>query len=104
MVLVRQQRLKANPARGIALPKQGRPLPKNLDVDQVYQLLNITDEGDPLAIRDRAMMELFYSAGLRLAELVALNVALWWPMPRPTSPAGVIAITPRIAIGAFSGR
>jgi integrase/recombinase XerC len=59
----------------VVTPKQGRPLPKNLDVDQVYQLLNITDEGDPLAIRDRAMMELFYSAGLRLAELVALNVA-----------------------------
>ena len=73
--LVRQQELKANPARGVVTPKQGRPLPKNLDVDQVYQLLNITDEGDPLAIRDRAMMELFYSAGLRLAELVALNVA-----------------------------
>ena len=57
--LVRQQELKANPARGVVTPKQGRPLPKNLDVDQVYQLLNITDEGDPLAIRDRAMMELF---------------------------------------------
>jgi integrase/recombinase XerC len=73
--LVRKQELKANPARGVVTPKQGRPLPKNLDVDQVYQLLNISDEGDPLAIRDRAMMELFYSAGLRLAELVALNVA-----------------------------
>ena len=62
--LVRKQELKANPARGVVTPKQGRPLPKNLDVDQVYQLLNITDEGDPLAIRDRAMMELFYSASI----------------------------------------
>ena len=73
--LVQQGVLQANPARGISTPKQGRPLPKNLDVDQVYQLLNITDEGDPLAVRDRAIMELFYSSGLRLAELVALNVA-----------------------------
>ena len=73
--LVRMEVLKANPARGVVTPKQGRPLPKNLDVDQVYQLLNITDEGDPLAVRDRAIMELFYSSGLRLAELVALNVA-----------------------------
>ena len=73
--LVRMAVLKANPARGVVTPKQGRPLPKNLDVDQVYQLLNITDEGDPLAVRDRAIMELFYSSGLRLAELVALNVA-----------------------------
>ena len=73
--LVRMEVLKANPARGVVTPKQGRPLPKNLDVDQVYQLLNITDEGDPLAVRDRAIMELFYSSGLRLSELVALNVA-----------------------------
>lgn len=73
--LVRMAVLKANPARGVVTPKQGRPLPKNLDVDQVYQLLNITDEGDPLAVRDRAIMELFYSSGLRLSELVALNVA-----------------------------
>ena len=71
---VRQGRLTANPARGIATPKQGRPLPKNLDVDEMYQLLNITDEQDPLAVRDRAIMELMYSSGLRLAELVGLNL------------------------------
>ncbi|MGL4206462.1 MAG: tyrosine recombinase XerC [Aeromonadaceae bacterium] len=72
--LVRMEALKANPARGIATPKPGRPLPKNLDVDQVYQLLNIPDESDPLAVRDRAIMELFYSSGLRLSELVGLDV------------------------------
>ncbi|PTT44248.1 tyrosine recombinase XerC, partial [Aeromonas sp. HMWF014] len=71
---VRQGRLTANPARGIVTPKQGRPLPKNLDVDEMYQLLNITDEQDPLAVRDRAIMELMYSSGLRLAELVGLNL------------------------------
>ncbi|MEB6608264.1 tyrosine recombinase XerC [Aeromonas sanarellii] len=72
---VRQGRITANPARGIATPKLGRPLPKNLDVDEMYQLLNITDEQDPLAVRDRAIMELMYSSGLRLAELVGLNLA-----------------------------
>jgi integrase/recombinase XerC len=41
----------------------------------MYQLLNITDEQDPLAVRDRAIMELMYSSGLRLAELVGLNLA-----------------------------
>ncbi|MGE6109136.1 tyrosine recombinase XerC [Aeromonas sobria] len=71
---VRQGRLAANPARGISTPKQGRPLPKNLDVDEMYQLLNITDEQDPLAVRDRAIMELMYSSGLRLAELVGLDL------------------------------
>ena len=63
------------PGAGHRHPKQGRPLPKNLDVDEMYQLLNITDEQDPLAVRDRAIMELMYSSGLRLAELVGLNLA-----------------------------
>jgi len=71
--LVRQRLLAANPAKGVSAPKQGRPLPKNLDVDEVHQLLEI-DGGDPLAIRDRAMMELFYSSGLRLSELVGLDL------------------------------
>lgn len=62
-----------NPAKGIRTPKQGKPLPKNLDVDQMQQLLEI-DENDPVAVRDRAMMELFYSSGLRLMELVGLDV------------------------------
>lgn len=65
--------LAANPAKGVSAPKQGRPLPKNLDVDELHQLMNL-DEADPLAVRDRAMMELMYSSGLRLAELVALNL------------------------------
>ncbi|MGF1708123.1 tyrosine recombinase XerC [Enterovibrio baiacu] len=63
----------ANPAKGVAAPKQGRTLPKNLDVDEIDQLLSV-DEDDPLAIRDRAMMELMYGAGLRLSELIGLNL------------------------------
>lgn len=71
--LIVQGQLAANPARGVSAPKQGRPLPKNLDVDELHQLMAI-DESDPLAIRDRAMMELMYSSGLRLAELVSLDL------------------------------
>lgn len=71
--LIIQGQLQANPARGVSAPKQGRPLPKNLDVDELHQLMNI-DESDPLAVRDRAIMELMYSSGLRLAELVDLNL------------------------------
>lgn len=65
--------IKQDPCIGISAPKRGKPLPKNMNVDDVNQLLNIDSE-DPLAIRDRAMMELFYSSGLRLAELVDLNL------------------------------
>lgn len=63
----------ANPAKGVSAPKQGRTLPKNLDVDEVNQLLSV-DADDPLSVRDRAMMELMYGAGLRLSELIGLNV------------------------------
>ncbi|MBY6187491.1 tyrosine recombinase XerC [Marinobacter hydrocarbonoclasticus] len=70
--LLREDRLQHDPMVGLQAPKQGRPLPKNLDVDQIDRLLTL-DETDPLAVRDRAIMELFYSSGLRLAELVGLN-------------------------------
>lgn len=71
--LVETGELTANPAKGITAPKKGRALPKNLDVDDISQLLSI-DSTDPLAVRDRAMMEVLYGTGLRLAELVQLNV------------------------------
>jgi len=62
-----------NPAQGIKGPKFSKPLPKNLDVDQMARLLEIPDD-DPLAIRDKAMMELMYSSGLRISELVGANM------------------------------
>ncbi|SDI34594.1 integrase/recombinase XerC [Ferrimonas sediminum] len=71
--LVHTEIMDHNPARHLSAPKQGKPLPKNLDVDQMEQLLSI-DSDDPIAVRDRAMMELFYSSGLRLAELVAIDI------------------------------
>lgn len=71
--LILRGELSANPAKGVSAPRKQRPLPKNLDVDEMAQLLEV-DEDDPLSIRDRAMMELMYGAGLRLAELVAIDV------------------------------
>lgn len=71
--LVSQGVLKANPAKGIATPRAPRHLPKNIDVDEVNQLLSI-DQSDPLAVRDRAMMEVMYGAGLRLSELVGIDL------------------------------
>jgi integrase/recombinase XerC len=69
---VSQGALKANPAKGIATPRAPRHLPKNIDVDEVNQLLDI-DLNDPLAVRDRAMLEVMYGAGLRLSELVNMD-------------------------------
>jgi integrase/recombinase XerC len=71
--LVETGELKANPAVHVQAPKPSRRLPATLDADQVASLLAI--EGDePLTVRDRAILELFYSSGLRLAELVSLNL------------------------------
>ncbi|CAH6861923.1 site-specific tyrosine recombinase [Vibrio chagasii] len=71
--LVLRGEITANPAKGVSAPRKQRPLPKNLDVDEVGQLLDV-NEDDPLSIRDRAMMEVMYGAGLRLAELVGINL------------------------------
>ena len=71
--LVAQGELAANPAKGISAPKIPRHLPKNIDVDDVNRLLDI-DLNDPLAVRDRAMLEVMYGAGLRLSELVNLDI------------------------------
>ena len=71
--LVQNEVLTFNPAKGISAPKLDKPLPKNISVDEVFQLLDI-NEDDPLSLRDQAMMELMYSSGLRLSELVGINL------------------------------
>lgn len=64
----------ANPCDGIRAPKSPRLLPKALSVDEVTRLLDAVEGDDPvLSARDTAMFELFYSSGLRLAELAALD-------------------------------
>ncbi|MDE0679490.1 MAG: tyrosine recombinase XerC [Gammaproteobacteria bacterium] len=62
-----------NPARGVKAPRPPRSLPQTLDLDQVTRLLDIPDR-DTVACRDRAMLELIYSSGLRLAELASLDL------------------------------
>ncbi|MDP3334431.1 MAG: tyrosine recombinase XerC [Methylococcaceae bacterium] len=62
-----------NPAKPVRAPKQARRLPKTLDVDQINGLLDAGTDS-VLEIRDLAMFELFYSSGLRLSELTALNL------------------------------
>jgi integrase/recombinase XerC len=71
--LVREGAIQANPAISLSAPKQNKPLPKNMDLDSVTHLLEIEGD-DPLSLRDKAIMELFYSSGLRLAELAALDI------------------------------
>ncbi|CAH9014740.1 tyrosine recombinase XerC [Candidatus Nitrosacidococcus sp. I8] len=63
-----------NPIEGITPPKEDRKLPHSLDTDQIAQLFNINSEvNKELLIRDWAILELFYSSGLRLSELAHLN-------------------------------
>ncbi|MFC6670318.1 tyrosine recombinase XerC [Marinobacterium aestuariivivens] len=62
-----------NPGLGISAPRAPRRLPKTLDADQVGQLMQIP-VSDAVSARDCAMMELLYSSGLRLAELVSLDL------------------------------
>jgi integrase/recombinase XerC len=71
--LVREGVVPNNPAVDVRAPKTAKRLPGTLDVDAITRLLEIPDT-DALAVRDRAIMELFYSSGLRLAELVGLDL------------------------------
>ncbi|HEY8354658.1 MAG TPA: tyrosine recombinase XerC [Methylophilaceae bacterium] len=71
--LISRHGFSRNPCQGIRAPKSPRTLPQALSSDQAIQLVSI--EGDePLTLRDRAILELFYSSGLRLAELIGLNL------------------------------
>jgi integrase/recombinase XerC len=70
--LQREGLVRRNPGVGVSAPKQRRRLPRVLDADRVAGLLDLP-AGDALAVRDLAILELFYSSGLRLAELVGLD-------------------------------
>jgi integrase/recombinase XerC len=73
--LARHRGFGANPVLGIRAPRAAKPLPKALSVEAAQQLLDAGHPADsPLAARDAAMFELLYSSGLRLGELVALNM------------------------------
>ncbi len=70
--LLKQGRIAANPAAGLRAPKAPRKLPQVLDPDEAIQLVEVPADA-PLGLRDRALLELFYSSGLRLSELCALH-------------------------------
>lgn len=72
--LVREGASTRNPAVGIRAPKGNRKLPRTLDTDQISQLLSFND-GSWHGIRDRCMLELLYSSGLRLSELAGIGLA-----------------------------
>jgi integrase/recombinase XerC len=71
----RAGRISSNPAAEVRAPKVARRLPQTLDADQMARLLQLPAGGDRLSARDRALMELLYSSGLRLAELVGLDIS-----------------------------
>jgi integrase/recombinase XerC len=71
----RRTRIGSNPAAEVRAPKAARRLPQTLDADQMARLLQLPASSDPLSARDRALMELLYSSGLRLAELVGLDLS-----------------------------
>ena len=71
--LIREEKVLTNPAQVVQAPKAGKRLPSTLDVDQVSGLLDHVDQESFIGCRDKAMMELFYSSGLRLAELARLD-------------------------------
>ena len=71
---VREAVMTRNPARAVSAPKSPKRLPNALDTDRMGALLEF-DADDPLSLRDRAILELTYSSGLRLSELCSLAVA-----------------------------
>ena len=71
--LLREKHVRQNPVQSVSAPRGAKRLPENLDADRMARLLEIPGDG-PLVDRDRAILELLYSSGLRLAELTDLDV------------------------------
>jgi integrase/recombinase XerC len=72
--LVRQGVVAKNPAELIATPKKESRLPFHLDIDQVTTLVEAPQDDDKHALRDRAVLEMLYSCGLRVSELTGLAI------------------------------
>lgn len=71
--LIQRKGFSQNPAHGIRAPKSAKSLPQALSIEQAIKLVDIKED-DVLSMRDHAALELFYSSGLRLSELVNLNI------------------------------
>jgi integrase/recombinase XerD len=73
--LTRRNHLLHNPASELELPRLGQPLPKNiLSANEVEQILQHCDVADPIGLRDRAIVEVLYSTGIRRMEIIALKL------------------------------
>lgn len=72
--LVNEKVVNRNPLLGVARPKQGQYIPFFLTVDEVFRLMEAPGVQDPFAARDKAILELMYSTGMRVAELVSLRM------------------------------
>ncbi len=72
--LRREDLLESDPAALVAAPKRGQTIPAHLTVDEMNRLLEMPDASTPLGRRDRAILELFYASGLRLSELVGVDM------------------------------
>jgi integrase/recombinase XerC len=101
--LIREGRAETNPAASVRAPKAAKKLPQTLDTDTVSRLLDFKAD-TPLAIRDKAIMELFYSSGLRLSELAGLR----WDQFDPSS--GLVTVTGKgnktrmVPVGSFAAK
>ncbi len=72
--LYRENLREDDPSALLSSPRLGQRLPKDLNESQVERLLNAPDQQDPLQLRDKAMLEVLYATGLRVSELVSLNL------------------------------
>jgi integrase/recombinase XerC len=72
--LVKKGLISRNPAEAVLTPKRGRPVPNYLPVDEVFRLLDSLKGNSVLALRNRAILETLYSTGLRVGELVGVDV------------------------------
>ncbi len=72
--LMREELVEANPARGVATPKREKHLPSVLQTSDVAVLLEAPNLSTPLGVRDRAWLELLYASGLRISELVGIDI------------------------------
>lgn len=73
----REGLIATNPAKALRTPRTGRKLPHFLTTEQIVTLLEAPPATEPEGLRDRALLEVMYSAGLRVAELVGLNLDSW---------------------------
>src|SRR5262245_15520949 len=72
--LVREGMLELNPAKLVSTPRQEKKLPKHLSIEEAIRFIETPDQQTDLGKRDRAMLELMYATGVRVAELTTLNL------------------------------